>query len=68
MVATKGYAMKTLQEDRAYLQSDLDTWNLKLTRLQALSVLAHAEHVQGMEDYSEAPVFVQPNTAVAMFQ
>lgn len=64
-VATQGYTLKQLQEDRAYLQAEVDTWNLKLTRLQALNVLSNSEKVAQMTKYQVTPQFIEKQEKVA---
>lgn len=57
-VATKGYTIKQLQEQKASLQAEVDLWNLKLVRLQALGQLESSEKFLSMLDYVDAPSFI----------
>ena len=67
-VATEGYKIKQLQEERTYLQAELDTWNLKLTRLQAIDALNKSEQVAQMVNFAEIPQFIERDTQVAFAQ
>ncbi|MBT4937451.1 hypothetical protein HON22_06055 [Candidatus Peregrinibacteria bacterium] len=65
-VATKGYQIKQMQEERNKLQADLDVWNLKLVRLQALQNIASSSYVAQMEGYTERPLFIETTSEVAI--
>lgn len=65
-VATKGYQIKQMQEDRSQLQADLDVWNLKLVQLRSLQSIASSSYVAQMESYQETSIFIDPNPSVAM--
>jgi len=64
-VATKGYQIKQLQEERAFLQSENDIWNLKVTRLQSLQELESSVHVSQMSVISEPSVFIAKSSEFA---
>jgi peptidoglycan hydrolase CwlO-like protein len=66
VVATKGYQIKQLQEEKTGLQTNLDTWNLKLTRLQALNTLSDSNIVAQMQPYHELPQFIEKETQLAL--
>jgi hypothetical protein len=66
MVATKGYKIKKLQEDRSQLQAELDVWNLKLARLQSVHSLDNSSKITAMQKTEEAPQFIKTDTQVAL--
>jgi hypothetical protein len=48
-VATKGYEIKRLQEEQSYLESSLETWNLKKVKLMSLDNLKKQEKIIAMQ-------------------
>ena len=65
-VATKGYQIKQMQEERSKLQADLDVWNLKLARLHALQSIESSVYVSQMQSYTEKPLFIEKTSEVAV--
>ena len=65
MVATKGYTIKQLSEEKAELQNEVNIWNMKLARLQSLENMQASFKVKQMLTYTEMPRFVNGDSQLA---
>ena len=63
-VATKGYALKKLEHERAILTKDYGVWNMKVSEIKSLDYLKEKAFSSGMI-YVNNGKFIRGNTAVA---
>lgn len=64
-VATKGYALKELKNERAHLSEVNEAWNMRLSQARAVDTLAASEVAAKMVSMSTEPLFLRGDTAVA---
>ncbi len=63
-VATLGYQIKQLQEEKNILRTEEDIWNLKLVKAQSLDRLEKSVLENTMITY-ENPIFINTESQVA---
>lgn len=64
-VATKGYALKELKNERAHLAEVNEAWNMRLSQARAVETLMASEKVQKMMATLDQPMFIRGDSAVA---
>ncbi|PCI25036.1 hypothetical protein COB57_02290 [Candidatus Peregrinibacteria bacterium] len=62
-VATKGYEIKQLREEKKVLQAELSKWNLKLVQTQSLQNLSASSTIQGMKTMKNRIFLQDPSLA-----
>lgn len=63
-VATKGYELKSLKEERSMLMTENEVWNMKIARSQAIEKIKSDPLIAQMKT-AEAPKYIRADTAVA---
>ena len=63
-VATKGYELKSLKEDRSMLMTENEIWNMKIARSRAIEKIKTDPVIAQMEEVRQ-PQYIRTDTAVA---
>lgn len=63
-VATKGYELKSLKEERTMLMTENEIWNMKIARSQAIEKIKSDPLIAQMRP-AEQPKYIRTDTAVA---
>ena len=63
-VATKGYELKGLQEERSMLITENEVWNMKIARSQAIEKIKTDPVIASMQEVNQ-PQYIRTDTAVA---
>jgi len=63
-VATKGYELKNLKEERSMLMTENEIWNMKIARSQAIENIKTDPVIAQMQEVTQ-PQYIRTDTAVA---
>lgn len=63
-VATKGYELKSLKEERSALMTENEIWNMKIARSQAIESIKKDPVIAKMQEVKQ-PQYIRTDTAVA---
>lgn len=63
-VATKGYELKSLKEERSMLMTENEVWNMKIARSQAIEKIKTDPVIASMQEVNQ-PQYIRTDTAVA---
>ncbi len=63
-VATKGYELKSLKEERSMLMTENEIWNMKIARSRAIEKIKTDPVIAKMQEVKQ-PQYIRTDTAVA---
>lgn len=63
-VATKGYELKNLKEERSMLMTENEVWNMKIARSRAIEKIKTDPLIAQMKELKQ-PLYIRTDTAVA---